>query len=252
MIDVSHSACIASGADTPFVDRCADRRRDPAVHARPDRVHSSWLYASRTHPGPEITCHHALATCILGRFESEPMLMPHRARLILPIIVVALALGTIASAQPESTPADIDAARLDERYGIEPGAEQLLAAMLGSGETLSGGCKLADGRIERTAVVATYTCSGGEVVLQLDHPDVAPPGGVRTERFAIAVKSGTPPAGFVDAVAERIRAREGTFQWKTLGGATQQRHWVLPAVAAAAAAVLLVWALRRLARRPAA
>src|SRR5690349_18946827 len=129
--------------------------------------------------------------------------MPPRARYFLLFVVAALTLGTTARAQTESAPADVDAARSSERYGIEPGAEQLLATMLGSGETLSGGCKLDDGQIQRTAVVATYVCSGGNVVLQLDHPDVAPPGGVRTGRFAITVKSGTPPSGLVDAVAER-------------------------------------------------
>jgi hypothetical protein len=173
--------------------------------------------------------------------------MPY-ARIVF-FVLAAAALGTITYAQSEDAPVDVDQARLNERYGIEPGAEQLFAAMLGSGETLPGGCTLADGRIERTAVIATYTCSAGEVVLQLEHPDVATAPAVRTERFAITTKSGTPPDGLVDAVAQRIRSHEGTFQWKTLTAATERRHWVLPAVAAAAVAILLVWALRRRARK---
>ena len=174
--------------------------------------------------------------------------MPY-ARIILSVVVALVALGTVAWAQPDATPADVDAARLNEQYGIEPGAEQLIGAMLGSGETLPGGCKLDDGRIERTAVVATYACSGGNVVLELDHPEVAPAGGPRTERFAITVKSGTPPGGLLDAVTARIRAREGSFQWKSLAAGTKQRHWFVPAVAAAAVAVLLIWALRLAWRR---
>lgn len=165
------------------------------------------------------------------------------ARIIL-AVVVAMALGTIAAAQPEGTPADVDAGRLHERYGIEPAAEQLIGDMLGGAEALPGGCKLDDGQIARTTVVATYKCSDGNVVLRLDHPDVAPPGGIRTERFAITVQSGTPSAGFVDAVAERIRAREKDFQWKTLTTGTSPRHWVVPAIAATAVAVLVIWALR--------
>jgi len=156
-----------------------------------------------------------------------------------------VALATIARAQA----VEVDSAQLNERYGIEPGAEQLFSAMLGGADTLPGGCKLADGQIARTAVVAKYTCSGGDVVLQLDHPDVAASGGVRTQRFAITVKSGTPPGGLVDAVAERIRAREGSFQWKTLEAAKRQKHWVVLAVAVAAVGILVIWVLRRLARR---
>ncbi len=177
--------------------------------------------------------------------------MPY-ARIVLSVVVAA-ALGTIVYAQPQDAqdePADVDPARLTERYGIEPGAEQLFAAMLGSGETLPGNCTLSDGRIERTAVVATYTCSGKDVVLQLEHPEIATAPALRTQRFAITVKSGTPPDGLTAAVAERIRSHEGNFEWKTLTvGESEQRHRVLPAVVAGAVVVLLVWAVRRRARR---
>jgi hypothetical protein len=175
--------------------------------------------------------------------------MPYTRTGILLSVVAAVTLGTIACARAEDKPMD-DPARLNG-YAIEAGTEQLFAAMLGSGETLAGGCKLGEGQIERTAVVATYTCSGGDVVLQLEHPDVATSGGVRTTRFVITVKSGTPPAGLVDAIAERIRTREEGFQWKALEGAPQRRRWVVPAVAATAAAIVVLWILRRLMRRAA-
>ena len=143
----------------------------------------------------------------------------------------------------------VDAARLNERYVIEPGAEPLFADMLGSRQTLPGGCTLGDGQIERTSVLVTYACGGGQVVLQLVHPESARPGDVRTRRFAITVKSGTPPDGLVSAIAERIRAREAAFEWKRLGGGAQRMRWAVPVAAGAAAAILVFWALRRLAGR---
>src|SRR5262249_9134444 len=133
------------------------------------------------------------------------------------------------------------------KYIIQPGAETLFADMLGRGQTLPGGCAFGDGEIERTSVLVTYTCPGGSVVLQLLHPELAPPGGVRTKRFAVTVNSGRPPDGFVDAVAERIRAHEAGFEWATPAGAgTQTRRWELPIVAGTAVAILVFWGLRRL------
>ena len=144
----------------------------------------------------------------------------------------------------------VDAARQTERYVIQPGAEPLFADMLGSGQTLPGGCTLSDGQIERTSVLATYTCGGGQVVLQLLHPEIAPPGGVRTQRFAVTMKSGGPPAGLVEAVAERIRAREAAFEWKSLGrGGARTMRRAVPVAAGAAVTSLVFWALRRLAAR---
>ena len=86
------------------------------------------------------------------------------------------------------------------------------------------------------------------------------PGGVRTQRFAVTVTSGAPPAGLVDAVADRIRAREAAFEWKRIeaGGAhtVPEGHpmrWAV-LIAVAAAVAIVSWALRRRAarsRRPA-
>jgi hypothetical protein len=146
-----------------------------------------------------------------------------------------------------------DATRLNEQYVIEPGAEALFADMLGSGQTLPGGCTFRDGQIERTSVLAIYTCSGGDVVLQLLHPEMAPRGGVRTQCFAVTVKSGAPPTGLVDAVAERIRAREVAFEWKSLDSGrsrgAQTMRWAALIAGGVVVAILGFWSLRRLAAR---
>lgn len=136
-----------------------------------------------------------------------------------------------------------------EEYAILPGAESLLGDMLGAGQTLPGGCTLGDGQIDRTAVVAGYTCGGEQVVLQLLHPGVAPRGAVRTQRFAVTVKSGAPPAGLVDAVAERIRAREAAFEWASVGsGPASAMPWPELIAVGALIVVLVFWFVRR--RRP--
>src|ERR1051325_261093 len=135
-----------------------------------------------------------------------------RSLLVVPVLATMAVVG-IARAQPEGAPVPADGARQNEQYVIPPGAEPLFSDMLGSGLTLPGGCTFSDGQIERTSVLATYTCGGGQVLLQLLHPGIALPGGVRTQRFAITVKSGAPPAGLVEAVADHIRAREAAFEW---------------------------------------
>jgi hypothetical protein len=173
-------------------------------------------------------------------------------RRVVPVLAAVAVVG-IARAEPEHAPVPADAARLNERYVIEPGAEALFADMLGSGQTLPGGCTLRDGQIERTSVLAIYTCGGGEAVLQLHHPEMAPRGGGRTQRFAVTVKSGAPPTGLVDAVAERIRAREAAFEWKSVGGnspgGAQTMRWSVLIAGAVVAAIVGFWALRRLAAR---
>ena len=156
---------------------------------------------------------------------------PVGSRIVVPVLA-AMALIGIARAQPGGAPTPVDATRQNEHYAIPPGAEPLFSAMLGSGQTLPGGCTLSSGQIEYTSVRATYTCGGGQVVLELVHPDVARPGGVRTQRFAVTVKSGTPPDGLVETIAERIRARETGFEWQRVGdSAPQKRRWGVPVAA---------------------
>jgi hypothetical protein len=155
------------------------------------------------------------------------------------VMVGAIALTRVAFAQPEGVPAEIDAARASERYAIGPGTEPVVSDMLGRGEPLPGGCAFASGRIERTYVLAAYTCGADQVELRFLHPEVAPPGSVRTKAFAIAVTAGTPPGGLVEAIADRVRAREKTFEWTTVGGRDPYgRQWNVAAVAVAVGLVV--------------
>jgi hypothetical protein len=173
-------------------------------------------------------------------------------RIVVLVLAVMIVCG-VARARAEDPPPPVDAARQNERYVIEPGAEPLIGDMLGVGQTLPGGCTFSDGKIEPSSVVATYTCGDGEVVLQLVHPASAPSGNVGTQRFAITVTSGAPPAGLVEAVAARIRTRETAFQWTevsgTPGGPAQRTRWPRVLAGGAVAAILAFWAWRRRARQ---
>src|SRR5947207_3253586 len=96
---------------------------------------------------------------------------------------------------------------------IPPGQEQLLSALLGSQIPLPDGCTLADGQVDYTSVKATYHCPGGDVVVELAHPDSAPAGATLTRRFALSVSRGSPPPGLIPAIESTIRAKESAFQW---------------------------------------
>jgi hypothetical protein len=161
-----------------------------------------------------------------------------RTRLLLAVLVIAAARGAFAQAGAAPTGATHGA----QRYVIPPGAEPLFSEMLGSGQTLPGGCTFTDGQIQQATVRATYSCGGQTVVLELAHPTLAATAAAHSDRFAIVVQSGTPPNGFVDAVAERVRAREGAFQWVELAVPPEPSRGSLlvPAVIAAAAVLVLV------------
>jgi hypothetical protein len=101
---------------------------------------------------------------------------------------------------------------------LAPGQEQLFAEMLGRGETLPGACTFASGQIESALVRGTYQCAGSGLVVELRqsrHDDGA---AAVTERFALAIAAGTAPAGLIDALAARIRARESAVVWTPPGG----------------------------------
>jgi hypothetical protein len=106
------------------------------------------------------------------------------------------------------------------RWLIEPGQEALLLAMLGGGAELPGGCRIEGASVEKTVVVARYTCAAGPVRIELHHPSDAPPSAPRTGAFALVVPPGNevPPA-FLDALGARIRDREGAFRWTATGRA---------------------------------
>jgi hypothetical protein len=129
---------------------------------------------------------------------------------------------------------------------VPAGQEELLSQMLGKGEALPGDCKLGEGQVDYKTVKATYTCSSGSVVFELSHPSQAPSDAMRTDRFALTLRSGSPPDGLAQALLERIRARESSFEWKMLevapGGAGSSR--TLLVVAGLVVVALLGWVVR--------
>jgi MYXO-CTERM domain-containing protein len=136
----------------------------------------------------------------------------------------------------------------DDEHVIPPGQEALLAEMLGRGAALPGQCEFAGGQVDRQVVVGTYKCPGGEVVIELRHPNTAPPDQPRSEQFAVVVRSGAAPAELTTSLVERVRDREGDFEWASTGAqsapaAPSSRSY--PVVAAVLAVALLVWLRRR-------
>jgi hypothetical protein len=168
---------------------------------------------------------------------------------------VSAALGQTAPVAPE-TPTSAAGNEPQEAPGsavIPPLREDLLAQMLGRGATLPGSCTFAGGEVERTLVRASYRCPQGDVVFEMRHPSKAPSGATQTARFAITLKSGSPPDGLADALASLVRSHEAAFEWKFTGPSprrTSPRTIVLLSGAGIAAIAALGWALVRRRRRP--
>src|SRR6185503_7845656 len=97
---------------------------------------------------------------------------------------------------------------------IPQGYEDLAADFLGRGEQIAGSCRLTGGSIDGALIRGVYQCGDDKVVVELTHPSKASRAR-RTARFAVTVQ-GSPPPEFLDALIERIRAREEAFQWKVL------------------------------------
>jgi len=95
---------------------------------------------------------------------------------------------------------------------IPPGEEQLIANMLGKGIGLQY-CNLVSGGVEYSVIKATYNCLGNQVMVELGNPRNATATSIQTGQFAITVQSGSPTAGFQDALASLVRSQEGNFQW---------------------------------------
>lgn len=100
---------------------------------------------------------------------------------------------------------------------IAPGQEPLLADMLGRGATLPGGCTFSAGQVESALVRGTFQCPGGAVVIELRRAGQAARATAVTDRFAILVASGSPPAGLIDALRSRIHEREADVSWASPG-----------------------------------
>jgi len=172
--------------------------------------------------------------------------------MLLAVLATDVAVHT-ASAQTEAGSAVVESSKIE--FVIPPGEESLLAQILGRGAEPAVGCTFTNGAAESALVHATYACAGGEVVVDLRHPDTAPADAVRTAKFALVVSRGTAPAGFMDALVARIRAHEGQFEWKEVGGpsdvsATSTRLRAVPIAIGVVVLAVLVWAVRRARRRP--
>jgi hypothetical protein len=172
--------------------------------------------------------------------------------MLLAVLATAAAVH-IASAQTEAESTPVESNKIE--FVIPPGEEPLLADILGSGKEPAVGCKFTDGKVESALIHATYACPGGEIVVDLRHPETAPADAVRTAKFALVVSRGTAPAGFVDALMARIRAHEGQFEWKEVGGPTGGSAigglpHIVPIAIAVVVLAVLIWAVGRTRRRP--
>lgn len=85
--------------------------------------------------------------------------------------------------------------------------------MLGKGVTLPGECAWDGATVQETRVVSWYLCSGTRIELELRHPSETDAGVAQTSQFAIRPRGPPPPAGLVDAIAQRVREREAAFVW---------------------------------------
>jgi hypothetical protein len=102
---------------------------------------------------------------------------------------------------------------------ITPGREDVVAEMLGTGEAIADRCRFTDGHIGPTMIRAVYRCGANDVILELRHPSKMTADGIRTDRFAISVASGSPPLDLLPSLTSRIRAREARFEWRWPGTA---------------------------------
>jgi hypothetical protein len=159
---------------------------------------------------------------------------------------LVLATGLAVSACTEEAPVGT------RMSAIPPGQEQVLAAIVGRGVTLPGPCSLADAEIDHTVVRSTYKCPGGDVILELRHPDRGADATLRTAQFAIAVVKGARPPGFLEALEARTRAYEAGFTWKRWSTrpqrppvAFQARTIVGWVIASALAAAVVAIGMRR-------
>jgi hypothetical protein len=175
-----------------------------------------------------------LLSAILGVLLLLSATDPFRA------VRVPAALGQTEANPP--APAAGDAGEV-----IPPGQEALLAQMLGQGATLPGECRFTGGEANGPLVRSTYTCANGEVVFELRHPSDASTAAARTAKFALIVRSGSPPPGLIDAVVSLIRSHEATFEWNEIHPPSRRPSLgriLLPGAGLLGIAAL-GWALRR-------
>jgi hypothetical protein len=170
---------------------------------------------------------------------SQPAKLSQRVRVWACIAAVVGGAGLFPSGEPA-------------RVVVAPGQEELLADMLGRGAPPAAGCEFSSGSVEHATVRGGYRCPSGEVGIELRHPSAAPADATRTDKLAIVVVRGAPPADFVAALAARLRSREAGFAWTELPpliAHTPQPPWVVLGSAflalVLAASAVAVWNVRR-------
>lgn len=129
----------------------------------------------------------------------------HRVRGSVAALILALFCVPALTVEGEGLP-------FDEPV-VPPGQNKLLAEMLGQGAALPDDCKFTGGGADGPIIRGNYTCPSGAVVFELVYPDNAPAPNTRTERFAITIERGAPPAEMIDAVAWLVRSHEAGFEW---------------------------------------
>jgi hypothetical protein len=99
---------------------------------------------------------------------------------------------------------------------VPPGQDDLMAALLGRAAVLPAECRFDGGGADGSVISARYHCPSGDVAYELTHPDKGDDGAVKTEQFALNLRSGSPPAGLQDALVAQIRYREPHVQCQGL------------------------------------
>lgn len=158
--------------------------------------------------------------------------------------VLCVALLLAARANGETTEAS-------PVFVVPPGQEELISEMVGRGVVFPGGCRLVDGQVDYVFVRARYECADGDLVVELHRPGEDLAEIARTGRFSVVIRSGEPPAGFVEALAARVESREDEFAWKRIAARSLLETTlliaavVLPAAAFVVGCVGLTWAAYR-------
>ena len=177
------------------------------------------LYAASVTLGAFVSARHKLLS-VLHVASDKRIFRARSCSLHLFLVCVVLVAPTLAAGGEVSG---------DVAHIIPPGQEESLGKMLGRGAPLPGDCRFAGGTAAGATVTAEYACGDAKVVLELRHPDDAPPTTLRTARFAIAVRSGSVPPGLLEALATLIRAHEAELEWKQVPGSRLRPPQVLVA-----------------------
>ena len=147
---------------------------------------------------------------------------------------------------------------IQAQWVIPPGREGILIQMLDV-KGLPESCSLAGADPNKSIVEVMYLCGAGgatKVKLELHHPDAAPKdAAARTAKFAMVLGTTAPP-GLLDAVAQSVRAHEGSFEWMRTADSPPppqqpKNLWILAAAAAVVLALIGVLVMRRSRRTPA-